>query len=179
MPPAPSRGWFARNWWKLLLAVVFGSILLCGGICAGVIGFGMKAAKEAEAYQVALKQVQQDPKVIERLGKPVEDATWMPSFSYQLAGGREEARYDFKVSGPQGTADVHAETRRTGGPWEIVRLDVIFADGQRVSLDTGSAKGDAPAFDPKGGGDAPKWKPSADLPVPKTDDNEIQIELPK
>ena len=109
---AVQRGWFSRNLWWLLPAALLVLIVPCG-CCGGILWWVIGSLKSSEPYQMALHRVQTAPKVIEKLGEPIEAASWMPTgnFSYHTINGvaSGSASFDFSVSGPKGTARVHAE----------------------------------------------------------------------
>jgi len=179
----PRRGWFRRNWRWFVPTIVLVPILICAGACAGFFGLVVGVMKSSEPYQTALKRVQADPQVIERLGQPIRDATWVPSGSVNIENDRGKANLMFKVAGPKGIASVRTEARRIQGKWGTHVLEVTFADGKRVSLDTGSNdEQDAPKFDPSGGPPGPPApKADAKLPPPKPPDGpgpEIKLDIP-
>ena len=149
IPPAPPRrGWLSRNWlWFIPLTLLL-AVLLCGGCCGGILVTVFGAMKTSAPYQMALKQVQNDPQVIEKLGQPIKDG-WIPSGEVNISNGSGDARLDFNVTGPKGTAHVHTEARRSNGVWTTTVLDVTI-DSQRISLTPAgnSGIGEAPPFEP-------------------------------
>ena len=131
-----------------------GSSAICGGCCqppcwswscpaaaAGGSSGGSSALKSSEPYQMALERVRTNRDVIELLGEPVEEAGWMPTgnFSYHTNNGVASGRasFNFSVSGPKGTAHVHAEAICRNGKWSFRVLRVTPASGGRtISLPT-------------------------------------------
>ncbi len=147
----PQRGWFARNWLWFVPLVILLPILICAGCCTGMLLFGTGALKATEPYQAALAAVQNDPQVQEALGTPIEDATWIPVGEFNMGDGHGDARFDFKVKGPKGTAHVRTESRIIGDQWSMVELIVtIDATGERIVLGLPDDEGDD---------DAPLWEP--------------------
>ena len=147
----PRRGWFARNWsWSVPLGIVL-PIVICAGCCTGIfaaIGIGMK---NSEPYGQALAAVQEDPRVQEAIGTPIEDATWLPTGEINRTNNRGDARFGFAVRGPKGPAHVHTESRMIDGVWSIVELIVtVDATRERIVVDPQEAE-DAD--------DAPLWEP--------------------
>ncbi len=131
------------------LAVVL-VILLCAGILLGVGVFGMRALPP---YQTALKKVQNDPQVRERLGEPIESASWIPLGSFKVENDSGSANLTFKVSGPKGKAEVNVIARMIAGKWGLTTLTVTYPDGTRQELDVSDTGDDEM--------DAPKWAPGA------------------
>ena len=78
------------------------------GIFAWLIG----SLKSSEPYQMALERVRTNPQVMDQLGDPIKESSWMPTgnFSYNTTNGvaSGEATFAFDVAGPKGTAHVHA-----------------------------------------------------------------------
>ena len=44
--------------------------------------------------------------------------------------------WDFKITGPKGSADVRTQSRRLSGQWTMTMLEVVFSDGKRLMLET-------------------------------------------
>ena len=165
MPYAPPpRGWFARNWLWFVPLVLLLPLVICAGLCAGILGMGYYAILNSDPYRLALEAVQKNPQVIEQLGKPIEGVRWPPpGGSVNIKDDRGEAKLEFKVRGPKGTADVEGNSRMVDGKWGLTSVTVKFADGKRVVVDTGqAAEGDAPKWDAPAGGqnNAPPKKPA-------------------
>jgi len=149
-PRVSTRG--KRAWKRLLVvAMVVGGMLATGaGLCAGVFYYKLAAVKSSAPYCQALEQVRNDRQVIERLGEPIDDVTWMPGGIVEEEQGM--ANLHFTVAGPKGSAQVGTQSRRVDGAWGLLTLDVIFDDGQRTSVAVDSG-------DEAGGGEAPRWTP--------------------
>ena len=128
-------GWFSRNlWWMLptALLVVVSPCCCCGGAFWWLVG----SLKSSEPYQKALEQVRTNRDVIGLLGEPIEEVGWMPTgnFSFHTNNGRTsgKANFAFNVSGPKGTAQVHAEAICRNGKWVFRVLRVTSAGGGKV-----------------------------------------------
>ncbi|NMC21979.1 MAG: hypothetical protein GYA33_16355 [Thermogutta sp.] len=126
-------------------------ILLCAGVILGVGVFGMRALPP---YQTALEKVQNDPRVRERLGEPIESASWIPTGSFKVENDSGSANLTFKVSGPRGKAEVNVIARMIAGKWGLTTLAVTYPDGTRQELDVSDTGDDEM--------DAPKWTPRAE-----------------
>jgi len=183
-PPGapPRRGWFRRNWRRLVLAVVVVPILICAGAAGWFYVVWVAPLQSSEPYRAALRRVQADPKVIQRLGQPIRDASWVPSGSVNIRNGGGNANLMFKVAGPKGRASVRTQARRIQGKWGTTTLEVTFAGEKPIPLDTGASDEDAPKFNPSGGSPGPSApKADAKLPSPKPSDGpgpEIKLEIP-
>lgn len=168
------------------LAVVL-AILLCAGIFLGVGVFGMRSLPP---YRMALQKVQNDPQVREKLGEPVESASWIPLGSFTIEDNSGSAQLTFKVRGPKGRAEVNVNGRMIAGKWGLTTLTVTYPDGTRQELDvsdTGNEEMDAPKWTPGAGAggaspvhDGESTAPSASNQ--KDDDAEpgpeLQLEVP-
>jgi hypothetical protein len=132
------RGWFARNFWWLLPAVLLALVLPCG-CCGGIFWWLVSSLKSSEPYQVAVERVRANPQVIQQLGEPVEVTSWMPSgnFSYNVdnGAGSGKADFHFTVAGPKGAAHVHAAAVCRNSKWRFRVLDVTpVSTGKTISL---------------------------------------------
>ena len=150
------RGWFSRNLWWLLPAAFLALVLPCG-CCGGIFWWVIGSIKSSEPYQMALRHVQTAPQVIEELGEPIEESSWMPTgnFSYHTNNGvtSGKATFDFSVAGPKGTAHVHAQARCRDGKWRFQQLQVTPAStGKVISLPVDEKSGKAEEED------EPDWK---------------------
>jgi hypothetical protein len=123
-PPPPAK---SSGCWKAL--AIGCSIILVLGIGA-MIAFVMlvvNVAKRSDVYREAFARASSDPRVIERLGTPIEKGWWVIG-SVHLDNSEGEAKLDFPISGPKGDAKVHAAASYDGNRWSysslIVRPDV-------------------------------------------------------
>jgi hypothetical protein len=168
LPPTRGRSCLVM----ILIAAVIGAVV-CAGICGGLFYFGVETVKNTPAYRMALAQVQESPEVTERLGRPVEEAGWVPAVQMNVGDGQGSATMDFDVQGPEGRAHVRCQARMIGGTWGLTLLEVTFADGERVVLDTGDrADEEAPKWTP------PKGDSDAEKPAEAGEAPQIEMELP-
>jgi hypothetical protein len=107
--------------------------------------------------------VQEDPRVIERLGQPISDVSWVPIGELNVEGDKGQARLDFDVAGPKGRAHVHYQARQLAGKWGFSQLEVTFAPGDRISLRV-DAGDEAPPFE---GPKPDATKPEGNAPAPE------------
>src|SRR5208337_274433 len=135
--PRP-RGCLVGNLWWMLPAALLVLVLPCG-CCGGIFWWLISTLKSSEPYQMALERVRTNPQVIEQLGKPIEESSWMPigNFSYHIINGMAsgQATFTFNVAGPKGTANVHAQAVCRGGRWRFLQVRVTPAStGKLISL---------------------------------------------
>lgn len=131
--------------------VIIGCVALCLGVFAVLLSMGR------EPYQMAVRMVTQDAQVKEKLGEPIEVASWFPQGSVHVQNDQGDANLTFQIRGPQGKATVNVVARKIKGKWGLTSLDVTFLDGTRQSIDV-SAEGDSEL-------DAPQWQPGTQVPM--------------
>lgn len=122
-PPAPESAPKSSGCGK---AVAIGCIviLILGAI--GVIGIGvvvLGALKHTDAYQHARDKAISDPRVVDRLGAPVE-AGWWVSGNVHTEGSNGVATIKFPISGSRGKATVNADATLENGSWTYQRIVV-------------------------------------------------------
>lgn len=168
------------RWKRRVAAVVLPAILVAAIAAAWYAGGGRY--KWCPPYREALRQVAGHPQVVERLGQPVRDASWLPSGSL-TSGERPQANLMFRVAGPRGKADVHVQARQVAGQWGGT-ISVSFGPGERVQLELGEAgQNEAPRFEASGqaAGTAAIAAPSPPAPAGQAapePSGEIRIEIP-
>jgi len=131
--------------------VLIGCVALCLGVFALVLQLGK------EPYQMAVNKVTQDAQVKEKLGEPIEVASWFPLGSVNIRNDQGDANLTFQIRGPKGKATVNVVARRIARKWGLTSLDVTYADGTRQSIDV-SGEGDSEM-------DAPRWQPEEPVPM--------------
>jgi Cytochrome oxidase complex assembly protein 1 len=117
--PAVRRGWWRRNWKRLVLGVFLTVILVGGGAYYYLFGRMMLS----EPFKLAWAEVRQSKKVQSELGEPIRGG-WTPHGMIDWNSNIPEADMNFVISGPTGTADVSAKARRIDGVWGFARLEV-------------------------------------------------------
>jgi hypothetical protein len=145
-PPSSSN---TVVWIILIVVLVLG--LMCAGICGGLFLFGWNAFKlerngqeldaaaeeaapsSSPAYAESLTRVCSDPRVIDRLKRPIRGAGSHSESS--LAGpDRNSVTLDYGISGPADTATVHVVSEEIDGRWWYSELKVTFSDGHSIDL---------------------------------------------
>jgi hypothetical protein len=117
--PPVHRGWWRRNWKRLVLGLFLVVILAGGGAYYYVFGRMMLS----EPFKLAWEEVKQSKKVRSELGEPIHGG-WTPHGIIDWNSNIPEADMNFAISGPAGTADVSAKARRIDGVWGFARLEV-------------------------------------------------------
>ncbi|GAB6164672.1 hypothetical protein JCM19992_06720 [Thermostilla marina] len=148
----------------IVLLIVLVLLLGCCGLCGGFAGLGVFMLKKSPPYTMALAKVQNDPAVIERLGEPIEPASFLPTGEFSDAGDSGSANLNFKVKGPKGTALVNVVARKIGGQWGITTLTVVIdSPSERLQLDVSDMGGPE---------EAPQWNPGAAVAPEATQEND-------
>ena len=89
---------------------------------------GMRSSDVAEQ---AFSQVQASSAVQSTLGTPLEKG-WIFTGSIETFNDTGNANISFSVSGPKGSATVHAEAHKDGGKWIFSTLTVKPNDGGKA-----------------------------------------------
>lgn len=162
------------------------SVLLLFAVLACAFFWFTYNARSNPPYSTALELIQNDARLIEYLGKPIQNVRWLPSGNYPT-------QFQIQVKGPQGMADVSVTAGEFDGKWEITALDARVFDPERphetaktFSIDIGSSDGDAPVWPPagaspeSGGGVIPGLAPpgGVDIELPSSGPPGVEVELP-
>jgi hypothetical protein len=127
-PPAKSGGCLKA------LAVGCGIIIILG--LAAVLAlsvFVFSVIKRSDVYRQAYTRATNDPRVVAALGTPIEKGWWViGKVSLDNDGGT--ANIDFPISGPKGSARVHASASRENDAWSYSSLVVRPAAGGEIDV---------------------------------------------
>lgn len=111
-----------------------GGLLALGIVLAVVIGaVVLGSIRSSGAYEQALADVRESPRMQEALGTPIEPGWWV-SGSVDVSGPSGEAGISFPVSGPEGEATVYVEASRRAGRWILTLLEAELEGGERIDL---------------------------------------------
>ncbi|HEX7814560.1 cytochrome c oxidase assembly factor Coa1 family protein [Dyella sp.] len=118
-----------RNWAiaGAILFVVVG-VFMVGGFWAI-----SSAMKHSGAYELAVKDLQQNPEVVQQLGSPM--STGIPTGQIQVSGPSGTAHLSFSVQGSKGKGTVYVEATKAIGRWHLDQA--VFendATEQRIDL---------------------------------------------
>jgi len=129
-PPPPPK---SSGCWKAL-AIGCGIIVVLGAaaaICLFIFVFSM--IKRSDVYREAYTRATNDPRVVAALGTPIEKGWWvMGKVSVDTNGGL--ANIDFPISGPKGSARVHAAASRESDAWSYSSLVVRPQAGGEIDV---------------------------------------------
>jgi hypothetical protein len=159
------RGWWSRNWRRLVLVLL--AVIVLGGV-GGYWALFLRIYGLKEC-QSAMKAIQADKEVEKALGKPVEPVYW-PSQESAPSAQIDVDRIDIRwsIQGPKGRARAQTVILRRQGN---VSVAVELADGRKILIGTDEGGDVAP---PYGSGTAPPFegpktekKPEADAPPPE------------
>ncbi|MBX3712228.1 MAG: hypothetical protein KF800_09735 [Lysobacter sp.] len=136
MPPAPppgQPGWWQRHWkWAVPLLVGFFGLLFLAAIGLFVYGlFSMMGS--SDVAMEAKRRAQQDPRVIEALGQPVEPG-WFIQGNQQTSGPNGRASLQIPLEGPKAEGDLYIEAVKRVGRWQYRTLTVVV-DGRSTDID--------------------------------------------
>lgn len=128
------RNFFQRHFRKitcLIIAIGF----VCMFVSVGtIVGGAMYAMRDSEPYQMGWKEVQEDPRVVQALGEPME-LGWLVSGSVSYNNGESNGSYEGTVSGPNGRGDLVVVARQPEGEfWYLQELRVELENGETISL---------------------------------------------
>jgi hypothetical protein len=128
------KNWWGRNWKWFVPAGCLTVLLGFGGFIALVLLSVTRMMKSSDAYRLAIARAKASPAVIQSLGKPLEEGTFV-SGSVNVAGPSGHASLACPIHGPNGKGTVYVEATKAAGEW---RLDVLVAEvqatGERINL---------------------------------------------
>jgi hypothetical protein len=122
-----------RRWILLGVGGCLGLVCLCAAFAAGIGAVVFGAIRSTDVYQEALARARANPAVVEALGEPIEPGWWVTG-SIETTGNLGDADFTIPVSGPNGSGRLNAVARKSGGPWEFFRLEVVV-DGRSQPID--------------------------------------------
>jgi hypothetical protein len=173
-PPSapPPRGWWSRNWLWFVPTVLLTLVILCCGCPLGIAFWLFNKVYDLEVFQTAMQKIEADDGLRRELGQPIAIVRWPPpAFSIEERNGRGEADIRWEIEGPKGRGKAHVQARLTGERWETVRLEVVLANGKKISLAEADGANEAPPFEgPKPEtekSDAAAPAPEINLPIPQ------------
>lgn len=153
LPDVPPPKTKQRTLLKVLLALVVGSVLLCG---AGFLGI-FKFARGTEAYAAASEMTTTHPILVRALGEPIEIDRFFVFVMYEDLGGDKEgeASFVFPTTGPKGSTSVVISAEKRDGVWAVLNAyhgpkgasrEVLVQDGRLVGgdIEDAPAQPDAP-----------------------------------
>jgi Cytochrome oxidase complex assembly protein 1 len=107
-------------------------VLGIGAICALVI-FVFGVIKKSDVYREALDKVRADQRVVAALGEPINPGFWV-SGNLDVKNQKGTADFTFPITGPKGSAKVHAVAATDGNDWEYSELVVTPDTGPAIDV---------------------------------------------
>jgi hypothetical protein len=86
-----------------------------------IVVFG--AMKSSDAYQIAVKRAESDPRVTSALGTPIKEG-WYLSGKTNVTGGSGDADLSIPISGPKSGGTLYAVAKKSAGKWHFSTLQV-------------------------------------------------------
>ena len=140
LPPMKQESWLKRNglwFFPLIIAVIGVPVLCCGGSFWGVASLAGAVMKPRD---VAIEYLQDDPRVTEQLGSPLEPGENFFPKQYSVENNTGNATIQFDVDGPDGSAKVDGRMILNSGTWTPEFLTVTFSDGSEIVVPEGAVK---------------------------------------
>lgn len=111
-----------------------GVLVVLGAACIAALVFIVFAAiKKSDIYTDALNKARADQRVVEALGEPITPGFWVAG-SMNVDNNRGNADFTFPISGPKGSAKVHAVATTEGQKWEYTELVVTPSSGPPINV---------------------------------------------
>lgn len=123
---------FARFWWLLLLVIV-----LPIGSCIGLAAYTANAVVR-KPMQAMVDLVDDDERVKERLGAPINSTMPVSMTDMNYVNGEGQTDLGFTIEGPKGTAKVQGRAKAVSGVWTGEYATVTFEDGTKITVPEGA-----------------------------------------
>jgi hypothetical protein len=130
-PPAPPQK--SGGCWKALAIGCSVILVLAFAAMIALFVFVFSVIKRSDVYRQAFSRATADPRVITALGTPIEKGWWVIG-SVKLDNDTGSANIDFPISGPKGSARVHARASYDGNTWTYSSLIVRPEAGGEIDI---------------------------------------------
>lgn len=139
------RSWWSRNWKWFVPTVIGVPILICAGVCGGIIYFGMSAIKQSAPYLAGLEAIDGHPAALAVLGSPIEAGT-ITRWNFQIENNTGSADIALPVSGPKGGGLLSVKGTMINGQWTYSEIKLLPDDGSAaIDLTAAAAPDTAPS----------------------------------
>jgi hypothetical protein len=129
-PPPPSK---SGGCWKAL-AIGCGIIIVLGmAAVVCLFFFVFSVIKRSDVYREAFTRATNDPRVVASLGTPIEKGWWVLG-SVNIDDNTGTANINFPISGPKGSARVHASASLENATWSYSALVVRPEAGGEIDV---------------------------------------------
>lgn len=127
-PPAKSGGCLKA------FAIGCGIIIVLGlAAVLALVVFVFSVIKRSDVYREAYTRATNDPRVVAALGTPIEKGWWVMG-KVNIDDNTGTANIDFPISGPKGSARVHAAASRENDAWSYSALVVRPEGGGEIDI---------------------------------------------
>lgn len=126
------KSWFSRNWkWVLptggcLLAIVL-IVAFAGSLIWGVTSL----MSDSQAYQDAMEEATNNPKVLSLLGEPIE-TDGMSGGSINYSNGYGTAKLTIPIKGPNGKGTIRVEGSGVKENWTYEKMEVFIVKSDEI-----------------------------------------------
>jgi len=129
-PPPPQK---SGGCWKAL--AIGCSIIIVLGLAAlvALFVFVFSVIKRSDVYREAYTRATNDPRVVAALGTPIEKGWWVLG-NVSLDNDTGNANINFPISGPKGSARVHAAASLENSTWVYSALVVRPENGGEIDV---------------------------------------------
>lgn len=130
----PQPSWWKRNWkWVISVGGCF-TLIIIFIIFIGSIFYGVTSVlEESQPYEYALEKINQDDKITDELGYPIEKDGIISS-NYNYSNGKKTAKLSVPVSGPKGSGTLFVEASGEDDEWtyDVIRIEI--KDNENIDL---------------------------------------------
>jgi hypothetical protein len=132
-PPRP-KNWFERHWLLAIVGSLIALTLLIVAFVGALLLIVEGSIKKSDAYTQAMVRAQNDPKVTEKLGEPLQPG-WFISGNIQVTNDTGQANLSIPVSGPKSKGTIRVVAKKIAGSWQFDTLEVdVEGDSQPINL---------------------------------------------
>ena len=135
-PPVMATRSSNRWVWILIAVCLLVPVAVCGGLAAGVFFLfrTVQSIEKSELVQLTVQRLEQDVRVVHRLGKPLKVGQ-VQRFHVQVNNLARREELTVMVQGPNGQARLELVGQKPpAGAWQHVRLRLWFEDGTGIDL---------------------------------------------
>ena len=120
------------RWGCIIPAGCLGLFLLCGGGFGAIFYVTIGAVKSSSAYTDAVKTAKADSEVQQLLGAPIEEG-FLVTGSINVQNSSGNADIEIPITGPNGSAKIHAVATKANDKWTFLTLQV-YNDTKQIDL---------------------------------------------
>ncbi|WP_394748386.1 cytochrome c oxidase assembly factor Coa1 family protein [Spongiimicrobium salis] len=130
----PQPSWWKRNWkWVVpvggCLTIIILFVVFLGSLFYGIT----TVMEESQPYEYAFELINQDEKIIELLGSPIEK-DGMVQGSVNWNNGRKSSNLTIPIAGPKGKGTLYVDARGIDDTWTYDRIEVLIPDNGLIDL---------------------------------------------